>query len=99
MKPMVCQGSCERHQTALSHRPCNGTLERLGLPYCCIRRSCTAGERLWGRQLGIPLARAEWSPDGQRILFAGGAGGCHVYGAAGDALAQLALPAGQVRPE
>lgn len=45
----------------------------------------------------MPLARTEWSPDDQRILLAGAAGGCPVFGAAGDALAQLALPLGQVR--
>ena len=61
------------------------------------RGTCSVGERLWGRQLGMPLACAEWSPDGQRILFAGAAGGCQAFSAAGNALALLALPAGQVR--
>lgn len=60
------------------------------------RRAASAGARVWGKPLGMPLERVAWSSDGQRLLFAGAAGGCRVYTALGDALARLALPSGQV---
>ncbi len=55
-----------------------------------------AGVHVWRKQLRLPLACVEWSPDGQRLLVAGASAGCSILSAAGEPLGQLALPAGQV---
>uniref|UniRef100_A0A0G4GH72 Uncharacterized protein n=1 Tax=Chromera velia CCMP2878 TaxID=1169474 RepID=A0A0G4GH72_9ALVE len=37
------------------------------------------GQRLWGKELKVSLAKVEWSPDGKCILFATNRGEVHVY--------------------
>jgi hypothetical protein len=49
------------------------------------------GNRLWGKDLGMPLSLVEWSADARFILFGGGSGEGHVYDASGNAVAKLPL--------
>jgi WD repeat-containing protein 35 len=53
------------------------------------------GNRLWGKELDITLAKVEWSPDGRNILFATQNSEVHLYDNLGNYITKLAIYAVQ----
>ncbi|GMH42155.1 hypothetical protein BSKO_10074 [Bryopsis sp. KO-2023] len=51
------------------------------------------GNRLWGKELGIPLALVTWSPDDRMILFTTTDGRCHIYDDNGNFTSKVPLVA------
>lgn len=51
------------------------------------------GNRLWGRDLNMPLNFVEWSPDSRYILFVSKEAQVFAYDAMGNKIKQLTLPA------
>lgn len=49
------------------------------------------GNRIWGKDLDLPLAKVEWSPDSCHVLFTTTSGKCVVYSADGEYVRDLAL--------
>ena len=49
------------------------------------------GNRIWGKDLEVPLAKVEWSADSRHVLFATVSGKCTVYSADGEYVKDLAL--------
>ncbi|CAG9463207.1 unnamed protein product [Pedinophyceae sp. YPF-701] len=55
------------------------------------------GQRLWGKDIGLPLSKVEWSPDARYILFATESAECHLYDSHGNAVSRLKLPCAESR--
>ena len=53
------------------------------------------GNRIWSREMGVPLALVEWSPDGQLLLFASTEGDVSAHNRQGVRLASVPLPAAE----
>eukprot|EP01147_Barroeca_monosierra_P005562 gene5562-8932_t len=49
------------------------------------------GNRLWGKELKVPLKRVEWSPNGKTILFGTGTGDVLVYDSKGNPISRIDL--------
>ncbi len=49
------------------------------------------GNRLWGKELDVPLSLVEWSADARLILFGAGGGECHAYDQSGNAVGKVPL--------
>ncbi len=47
------------------------------------------GNRLWGKELNLQLAKVQWSPDARVILFCTTQGECHIYDSNGNAVSKL----------
>jgi hypothetical protein len=61
------------------------------LPQPPHRPRSVDGNRLWGKDLGLPLSLVEWSPDARYILFGTSAGEAHVYDGSGNAVGHVPL--------
>ena len=47
------------------------------------------GNRLWGKELNLQLAKVQWSPGARVILFCTTQGECHIYDSNGNAVSKL----------
>ena len=47
------------------------------------------GNRLWGKELNLQLAKVQWSPDARIILFCTVQGECHIYDSNGNAVSKV----------
>ena len=55
------------------------------------------GNRLWGKELDLQLAKVEWSPDSHIILFGTTQGQIHVYDSDGNFIQRLAIACAEGR--
>ena len=50
------------------------------------------GQRMWSKELKVPLAQCEWSSNSKQILFGTLSGEVHVYDYTGSPMMQMDMP-------